>query len=75
MSDIAEQLRSLRKASGKTLAAVAAEAGLSSAYLSDIERGRRATLDTAVTTLNKILACYGMELHIEIRPKQEDSHV
>lgn len=70
MSTLAEQLRELRHASGKTLAQIATEAGISAVYLSDIERGRRATFDTAVATLNKILACYGQELHIEIRPKE-----
>ena len=70
MSGIANQLRVLRRASGKTLAQVAAETGLSTAYLSDIERGRRATFDTALATLNRVLACYGMELHIEIRSKE-----
>lgn len=75
MSDIAKQLRTLRKASGKTLAQVAEQTGLSQSYLSDIERGRRATFDTALATLNKILACYDMELHIVIRSKQEDGHV
>lgn len=71
MSTLAEQLRALRHKSGKTLAQVAAEAGISSVYLSDIERGRRATFDTAVATLNKVLAVYGMEIHIEVREKRD----
>lgn len=75
MSALAEQLRALRKQSGKTLSQIAVETGLSAVYISDIERGRRATFDTAIATLNRILACYGMEIHIEIRPKEDDHGV
>jgi transcriptional regulator with XRE-family HTH domain len=70
MSEIYEQLRGLRKERHLTLAEVGAQAGLSAAYLSEIERGQRAPLDSVVATLNKVLACYGMILHIEIREKE-----
>jgi len=71
MSEIAKQLRELREQNGKRLSDIADEVGISVAYLSDIERGRRATLDAAQATLNKILSCYGMELVCEIRVKKQ----
>lgn len=65
-------LRELRKYYAKTLAQVSEHSGLSISYLSDMERGRATPIDAALTTLNKILACYGLEATIELRPKQEE---
>jgi transcriptional regulator with XRE-family HTH domain len=73
MSGIAKQLKQLRTAHSKRLKDIAAETGLSVSYLSDIERGHRAVFDTALTTLNKILACYGLEARLEVRVIGDDA--
>ena len=41
MSTFGERVRAERKRSGRTMRSVAAEAGISAAYLCDIEQGRR----------------------------------
>lgn len=70
MSELANKLRALRKQHGMTLDDLAEKTGLSKPYLSDIELGRRARFDTALATLNKILAVYGLELSVEIRSRE-----
>lgn len=68
MSELAKQLRSIRTERKLRLSEVAAEAGISVTYLSEIERGRRATVEAALATINKVLAVYDMEAVVEIRP-------
>lgn len=69
MSELANKLRQLRAEHKMTLDDLSDQTGLTKSYLSEIERGRRATIDKAVSTLNKVLVCYGMEIVVEIRSK------
>lgn len=68
MSIITKTLRAERIRRGRTLADVAAEVGISVAYLADIERGRRATFDGPLEAVNRVLRCYGLEVVVEVRP-------
>ena len=70
MSELAEQLRALRKQAGWTLSELATQTGMSESYLSEIERGRRASVVSTLRTLNRVLDCYGLEATVEIRSKK-----
>lgn len=69
MSELAKQLREFRTRAGWKLSELASQTGYSESYLSEIERGRRASLDTTLATINKVLDCYGLEAVVEIRAK------
>lgn len=68
---IGKELRELRLFHRKRLAEIAAASGLSISYLSDIERGHRCNFDTALETLNKILACYDLEAVMRLQERKE----
>jgi transcriptional regulator with XRE-family HTH domain len=67
---IGRQLRARRTAAGRTVASVAAEAGLSVPYIANLENGRGNPTTTALTRLAGAL---GMRLVITFAP-DEDSH-
>jgi transcriptional regulator with XRE-family HTH domain len=69
MSILADQLRELRARAGWRLSDLAEQTGYSESYLSEIERGRRASLDTTLAIINRILDCYGLEAVVEVRSK------
>jgi transcriptional regulator with XRE-family HTH domain len=67
---IGRQLRARRTAAGRTVATVAAEAGLSVPYIANLENGRGNPTTTALTRLAGAL---GMRLVITLAP-DDDSH-
>src|ERR1700722_13647921 len=67
---IGRQLRARRTAAGRTVASVAAEAGLSVPYIANLENGRGNPTTTALTRLADAL---GMRLVITLAP-DADSH-
>lgn len=52
-TETGRQMRALRKASGKSLRHVAGAAGLSPAYVSDLELGRRGWADDLIERYKK----------------------
>jgi transcriptional regulator with XRE-family HTH domain len=64
MSTLAEQLRELRRQSGRTLKQASEELGISEPFLSDIERGRRIPLDNVLERFNLIASLYGVRFVI-----------
>lgn len=56
LAEIGRAVRRERREHGLTQEALALRAGISRAYLSDVERGKR---DLSVTVLFKILAAFG----------------
>lgn len=55
-----DRLKEVRKTKGLTLLQVKDRTGLSVSYLSDLERGR--TSNPTLDTMEKLAACYGMNL-------------
>jgi transcriptional regulator with XRE-family HTH domain len=62
---IGQQLRTLRTAAGRTVASVAADAGLSVPYIANLENGRG---NPTVTALTRLAAALGTHLAITIEP-------
>jgi len=62
---IGQQLRTLRTAAGRTVASVAADAGLSVPYIANLENGRG---NPTVTALTRLAAALGTRLVITIEP-------
>ena len=69
-SSIGHQLRARRTAAGRTVASVAADAGLSVPYIANLEKGRGNPTTTALARLAEAL---GMRLVLTLAP-DEDSH-
>jgi len=69
-SPIGRQLRARRTAAGRTVASVAADAGLSVAYIANLENGRGNPTATALARLAEAL---GMHLVITLA-RDEDRH-
>ena len=69
-SAIGRQLRAQRTAAGRTVASVAADAGLSVAYIANLENGRGNPTATALARLAEAL---GMRLVITLA-RDEDRH-
>jgi len=65
---IGRQLRARRTAAGRTVASVAADAGLSVPYIANLENGRGNPTTTALTRLAEAL---GMQLVITLAPGQQ----
>jgi transcriptional regulator with XRE-family HTH domain len=61
--ELGRRLKTLRTATGRTIASVAAEAGLSVPYIANLENGRGNPTLTALTSLATVL---GVELTIEM---------
>jgi transcriptional regulator with XRE-family HTH domain len=69
-SAIGRQLRTRRTAAGRTVASVAADAGLSVPYIANLENGRG---NPTATVLARLAEALGLRLVITLVP-DEDSH-
>jgi transcriptional regulator with XRE-family HTH domain len=67
-ASIGRQLRARRTAAGRTVASVAADAGLSVPYVANLENGRGNPTTTALTRLARAL---GMRLLITLEPDED----
>src|SRR5450432_2369286 len=67
---IGRELRARRTAAGRTVASVAADAGLSVPYIANLENGRG---NPTVTALSQLAAALGMRLVITLDPVGADS--
>src|ERR1019366_2978311 len=67
-SAIGRQLRARRTAAGRTVASVAADAGLSVPYIANLENGRGNPTTTALTRLAGAL---GMQLVVTLIPAEQ----
>jgi transcriptional regulator with XRE-family HTH domain len=65
---IGPRLRALRQASGRTVASVAADAGLSVPYIANLENGRG---NPTANALSRLAAALGTELSIEFTTSGE----
>ena len=65
---IGRQLRARRTAAGRTVASVAADAGLSVPYIANLENGRGNPTTTALTRLAGAL---GMQLVVTLEPDED----
>jgi transcriptional regulator with XRE-family HTH domain len=65
---IGRQLRARRTAAGRTVASVAADAGLSVPYIANLENGRGNPTTTALTRLAEAL---GMQLAVTLVPGED----
>jgi transcriptional regulator with XRE-family HTH domain len=63
--EIGRQLRARRTASGRTVASVAADAGLSVPYIANLENGRG---NPTVAALGQLAAALGMRLVVALAP-------
>jgi transcriptional regulator with XRE-family HTH domain len=68
-AEIGRQLRARRTAAGRTVASVAADAGLSVPYIANLENGRGNPTTTALTRLAGAL---GMRLEVTLVPGSQD---
>jgi transcriptional regulator with XRE-family HTH domain len=64
-SAIGSQLRARRAAAGRTVASVAADAGLSVPYIANLENGRG---NPTITALSRLAEALGMRLAITLLP-------
>jgi transcriptional regulator with XRE-family HTH domain len=62
---LGHQLRALRTAAGRTVASVAADAGLSVPYIANLENGRG---NPTITALSQLASALGMRLVITLDP-------
>ena len=67
-AEIGRQLRARRTAAGRTVASVAADAGLSVPYIANLENGRGNPTTAALTRLAEAL---GMRLVVTLVPGEE----
>jgi transcriptional regulator with XRE-family HTH domain len=67
---LGHQLRALRTAAGRTVASVAADAGLSVPYIANLENGRGNPTTSALSQLARAL---GMRLEITLAPVMHDA--
>lgn len=67
--DVGSQLRALRAASGRTVASVAAEAGLSVPYIANLENGRG---NPTTTALGRLASALGRQLVITLAPAEDE---
>ncbi len=67
--EVGRQLRALRTASGRTVASVAADAGLSVPYIANLENGRG---NPTAAALSQLAAALGMRLEITLAPASAD---
>ena len=65
---IGRQLRARRTAAGRTVASVAADAGLSVPYVANLENGRG---NPTATALTRLAAALGMRLVITLAPDED----
>ena len=69
---IGSQLRSRRAAAGRTVASVAADAGLSVPYIANLENGRG---NPTITALARLAEALGMRLAVTLAPAGEQPGV
>jgi transcriptional regulator with XRE-family HTH domain len=69
-AEIGRQLRARRTAAGRTVASVAADAGLSVPYIANLENGRGNPTTAALTRLAEAL---GLRLVVTLAPAGEDA--
>jgi transcriptional regulator with XRE-family HTH domain len=67
---IGRELRARRTAAGRTVASVAADAGLSVPYIANLENGRG---NPTITALTRLAEALGMRLAVTLAPAQESS--
>ena len=65
---IGRQLRARRTAAGRTVASVAADAGLSVPYIANLENGRG---NPTTTALSRLASALGMRLVITLTPDED----
>ncbi|MEU4192895.1 helix-turn-helix transcriptional regulator [Kribbella sp. NPDC026611] len=65
--ELGEVLRERRKASGRTIASVAVEAGLSVPYIANLENGRG---NPTVAALDRLAAALGAELEVRLAAEE-----
>ena len=65
---IGRQLRARRTAAGRTVASVAADAGLSVPYIANLENGRG---NPTATALTRLAAALGLRLVITLAPNED----
>jgi transcriptional regulator with XRE-family HTH domain len=70
LAAIGRQLRARRTAAGRTVASVAADAGLSVPYVANLENGRG---NPTAAALTQLAAALGMRLVIALAPDEEGS--
>jgi transcriptional regulator with XRE-family HTH domain len=68
-SAIGRQLRARRSAAGRTVASVAADAGLSVPYIANLENGRG---NPTITALARLAEALGMRLAITLVPEEDN---
>jgi transcriptional regulator with XRE-family HTH domain len=68
---LGQQLRALRTAAGRTVASVAADAGLSVPYIANLENGRG---NPTTTALSQLAAALGRRLVITLVPAADAAH-
>lgn len=68
---IGSQLRARRAAAGRTVAAVAADAGLSVPYIANLENGRG---NPTIAALSRVAGALGMRLSVTLVPDGEAGH-
>jgi transcriptional regulator with XRE-family HTH domain len=66
--ELGRQLRALRAASGRTVASVAVDAGLSVPYIANLENGRG---NPTAGALSRLASALGMRLVISLEPADE----
>ena len=70
MEDIGSEFRARRTAAGRTVASVAADAGLSVPYIANLENGRG---NPTLGALTRLAAALGTRLEISVIPDDEAS--
>jgi transcriptional regulator with XRE-family HTH domain len=70
-SAIGRQLRARRTAAGRTVASVAADAGLSVPYIANLENGRG---NPTITALTRLAGALGMQLVVTLVPAEQSQH-
>lgn len=70
MDSLGPTLRALRQASGRTVASVAADAGLSVPYIANLENGRG---NPTTAALARLAGALGTELHISFGESSADA--
>ena len=68
LPEIGRQLRARRAATGRTVASVAADAGLSVPYIANLENGRG---NPTLTALSRLAEALGMGLAVTLQPSGE----
>src|SRR5579862_2433609 len=69
-SAVGRQLRAQRTAAGRTVASVAADAGLSVPYIANLENGRG---NPTVTALTRLAGALGLRLEVTLVPSGRDT--